>query len=180
MKTVAKIHLVCQIGLGKPLWARVFKACCCNSDNCERYCDESAPSSKQSLFEWQNEQKKSAIGELPRLIFAYEDNRPLQGGVLMKYFQIFWSNAISRKWPSTAYAIAVSPISWFWQAATSRQCREILTTRKQTWLPRSMAAYWMQIAVRTRKDLRKNSTKIVAPRRVIEPKSIRLGVAPVW
>ena len=22
-----KIHLVCQIGLGKPLWARVFKAC---------------------------------------------------------------------------------------------------------------------------------------------------------
>lgn len=136
---------------------------------------KSAPSLKRSLFEWQNEQKKSAIGELPRLIFAYEDNRPLQGGVLMKYFQIFWSNAISRKWPSTAYAIAVSPISWFWQAATSRQCREILTTRKQTWLPRSMAAYWMQIAVRTRKDLRKNSTKIVAPRRVIEPKSIRLG-----
>ena len=34
-----KIHLVCQIGLGKPLWARVFKACCCNSDYCKRYCD---------------------------------------------------------------------------------------------------------------------------------------------
>lgn len=42
---------------------------------------------KHSLFEWQNEQKKSAIGELPRLIFAYEDNRPLQGGVLTKQFQ---------------------------------------------------------------------------------------------
>lgn len=28
---------------------------------------------KHSLFEWQNEQKKSAIGGLPRLIFAYED-----------------------------------------------------------------------------------------------------------
>ena len=42
---------------------------------------------KHSLFEWQNEQKKSAIGELPRLIFAYEDNRPLQGGVLTKHFQ---------------------------------------------------------------------------------------------
>ena len=39
MKSSAKIHLVCQIGLGKPLWARVFKACCCNSDYCERYCD---------------------------------------------------------------------------------------------------------------------------------------------
>lgn len=38
------------------------------------------PSLKRSLFEWQNEQKKSAIGELPRLIFTYEDNRPLQGG----------------------------------------------------------------------------------------------------
>ena len=45
------------------------------------------PSLKHSLFEWQNEQKKSAIGELPRLIFAYEDNRPLQGGVLTKHFQ---------------------------------------------------------------------------------------------
>ncbi|MDY3691938.1 MAG: tyrosine-type recombinase/integrase [Dysosmobacter sp.] len=46
------------------------------------------PSSlKRSLFAWQNEQKKSAIGELPRLIFAYEDNRPLQGGVLTKHFQ---------------------------------------------------------------------------------------------
>ena len=32
---------VCQIGLGKPLWARVFRACCCNSDNCVRYCDSS-------------------------------------------------------------------------------------------------------------------------------------------
>ncbi len=42
---------------------------------------------KHSLFEWQNEQKKSAIGGLPRLIFAYEDNRPLQGGVLAKHFQ---------------------------------------------------------------------------------------------
>ena len=41
MKTIAKIHFVCQIGLGKPLWARVFKVCCCNSDNCERYCDQS-------------------------------------------------------------------------------------------------------------------------------------------
>ena len=39
MKSSAKIHLVCQIGLGKPLWARVFRACCCNSDNCVRYCD---------------------------------------------------------------------------------------------------------------------------------------------
>ena len=39
LKTLAKIHLVCQIGLGKPLWARVFRACCCNSDYCERYCD---------------------------------------------------------------------------------------------------------------------------------------------
>lgn len=45
------------------------------------------PSLKCSLLEWQNEQKKSAIGELPRLIFAYEDNRPLQGGVLTKHFQ---------------------------------------------------------------------------------------------
>ena len=46
------------------------------------------PSSlKHSLFEWQKEQEKSAIGELPRLIFAYEDNRPLQGGVLTKHFQ---------------------------------------------------------------------------------------------
>ena len=39
MKSSAKIHLVCQIGLGKPLWARVFKVCCCNSDYCVRYCD---------------------------------------------------------------------------------------------------------------------------------------------
>ena len=39
MKSSAKIHLVCQNGLGKPLWARVFKACCCNSDYCVRYCD---------------------------------------------------------------------------------------------------------------------------------------------
>lgn len=46
------------------------------------------PSLKRSLSEWQNEQKKSAIGEVPRLIFAYEDNRPLQGGVLTKHFQI--------------------------------------------------------------------------------------------
>lgn len=45
------------------------------------------PSLKRSLFEWHNEQQKSAIGELPRLIFAYEDNRPLQGGVLTKHFQ---------------------------------------------------------------------------------------------
>ena len=45
------------------------------------------PSLKRSLFEWQNEQKKSAIGELPRLIFTYEDNRPLQGGVLTNPFQ---------------------------------------------------------------------------------------------
>lgn len=45
------------------------------------------PSLKRSLFEWQNEQKKSAIGELPRLIFTYEDNRPLQGGVLTNHFQ---------------------------------------------------------------------------------------------
>lgn len=46
------------------------------------------PSSlRHSLLKWQNEQKKSAIGELPRLIFAYEDNRPLQGGVLTKHFQ---------------------------------------------------------------------------------------------
>lgn len=45
------------------------------------------PSLKHSLFGWQNEQKKSTIGELPRLIFAYEDNRPLQGGVLTKHFQ---------------------------------------------------------------------------------------------
>ena len=45
------------------------------------------PSLKCSLLEWQNEQKKSAIGELPRLIFAYEDNRPLQSGVLTKHFQ---------------------------------------------------------------------------------------------
>lgn len=45
------------------------------------------PSLKHSLLEWQNEQQKSAIGELPRLIFAYEDNRPLQGGVLSKHFQ---------------------------------------------------------------------------------------------
>ena len=45
------------------------------------------PSLKHSLFEWQNEQKKSAIGELPRLIFTYEDNRPLQGGVLTNHFQ---------------------------------------------------------------------------------------------
>lgn len=45
------------------------------------------PSLKCSLLEWQNEQKKTAIGELPRLIFAYEDNRPLQGGVLTKHFQ---------------------------------------------------------------------------------------------
>ena len=141
----------------------------------ETHKTKSAPSSKRSLFEWQNEQKKSAIGELSRLIFAYEDNRPLQGGVLMKYFQIFWSNAISRKWPSTVYATAVSPISWFWQAGTLKQYREIQATHKQTWSQRSMVTYWMQIAVRIRKDLRKNSTKIVAPRRVIEPKSIRLG-----
>ena len=45
------------------------------------------PSLKCSLLEWQNEQKKSAIGELPRLIFAYEDNWPLQSGVLTKHFQ---------------------------------------------------------------------------------------------
>lgn len=45
------------------------------------------PSLKCSLLEWQNEQKKSAIGELPRLIFTYEDNRPLQGGVLTNHFQ---------------------------------------------------------------------------------------------
>ena len=45
------------------------------------------PSLKSSLLEWQNEQKKSAIDELPRLIFTYEDNRPLQGGVLTKHFQ---------------------------------------------------------------------------------------------
>ena len=45
------------------------------------------PSLKRSLFEWQNEQKKLAIGELPRLIFTYEDNRPLQGGVLTNHFQ---------------------------------------------------------------------------------------------
>lgn len=55
------------------------------------------PSLKRSLFEWQNEQKKSAIGELPRLIFTYEDNRPLQGGVLTNHFQKFWRSAISRK-----------------------------------------------------------------------------------
>ena len=41
MKSSAKFYLVCQIGLGKPLWARVFKACCCNSDYCKRYCDKS-------------------------------------------------------------------------------------------------------------------------------------------
>ena len=41
MKSSAKFHLVCQIGLGKPLWARVFKGCCCNSDYCVRYCDPS-------------------------------------------------------------------------------------------------------------------------------------------
>ena len=46
------------------------------------------PSSlKCSLLEWQKAQKKSASGELPRLIFAYEDNRPLQSGVLTKQFQ---------------------------------------------------------------------------------------------
>lgn len=45
------------------------------------------PSLKHSLLKWQNEQKKSVIGELPRLIFAYEDNRPLQSGVLTKHFQ---------------------------------------------------------------------------------------------
>lgn len=45
------------------------------------------PSLKHSLLEWQNEQKKSVIGELPRLIFAHEDNRPLQSGVLTKHFQ---------------------------------------------------------------------------------------------
>lgn len=42
---------------------------------------------KRSLLEWQDAQKKSAIGELPRLIFACEDNRPLQEGVLTKRFQ---------------------------------------------------------------------------------------------
>lgn len=45
------------------------------------------PSLKRSLLEWQKEQKKSTIGELPRLIFAYEDSRPLQSGVLTKHFQ---------------------------------------------------------------------------------------------
>lgn len=38
-----------------------------------------------------------------------------------------------------------------------------------------MVTYWMQIAVRLRNGLRKNSIKIMAPFRVIEPKSIRLG-----
>lgn len=42
---------------------------------------------KRSLLEWQDAQKKSAIGELPRLIFTCEDNRPLQEGVLTKRFQ---------------------------------------------------------------------------------------------
>ena len=37
-----------------------------------------------------------------------------------------------------------------------------------------MVTYWMQIAVRLRNGLRKNSIKIMAPFRVIEPKSIRL------
>ncbi len=39
-----------------------------------------------------------------------------------------------------------------------------------------MVTYWMQIAVRLRNGLRKNSIKIMAPFRIIEPKSIRLGV----
>ena len=47
------------------------------------------PSLKRFLLEWQDAQKESAIGELPRLIFACEDTRPLQGGVLTKHFQRF-------------------------------------------------------------------------------------------
>lgn len=38
-----------------------------------------------------------------------------------------------------------------------------------------MVTCWMQIAVRLRNGLRKNSIKVVALFRVIEPKSIRLG-----
>ena len=62
----------------------VLKSPKTESSNCVVYFP---PSLKHSLFEWQNEQKKSVIGELSRLIFAYKDNRPLQGGVLTKHFQ---------------------------------------------------------------------------------------------
>ena len=42
-----------------------------------------------------------------------------------------------------------------------------------------MVTHWMQIAVRLRNGLRENSIKIMVSFRVIEPKSIRLGVDPI-
>ena len=44
--------MVAQNGLQTLDGARVFKPCCCNSDNCKQYCDEVPQSSLNSvLFE---------------------------------------------------------------------------------------------------------------------------------
>lgn len=45
------------------------------------------PTVQQGLIDMKNNQKNTAYENNPRLIFAYEDGRPLQGAVLTKHFQ---------------------------------------------------------------------------------------------
>lgn len=45
------------------------------------------PTLRNDLLQWKSIQQKSTHGALPRLIFTYEDGRPLQSGTVTKYFK---------------------------------------------------------------------------------------------